>query len=103
VARAARAVLDEVAPVPVVMHTDFSCANVHVVDGAIAAVFDMDSVAWIDEARCVASVAVHFTYTGDTWQWPSRDETRAFVAEYEAARGPFTTAEHRRIDGARVG
>ncbi len=99
-ARAARAILDEVAPAPVVMHTDFSCANVRIADGAIAAVFDMDSVAWIDEGRCVASAAVHFTYTGETWRWPSRDEARAFVADYEAARGPFTTADHRRIDAA---
>jgi hypothetical protein len=102
-ARSARAILDELTPAPLVMHTDFSCANVRVIGGAVAAVFDMDSVAWIDEARCVASAAVHFTYTGETWRWPTRDEACAFVADYEAARDcPFTPAEHRRIDAAMV-
>jgi hypothetical protein len=86
-ARRARAVLER-AVEPVAMHTDFSCANVRVVGGRVAAIYDVDSVCIIDESRCVASVAVHFTYAGDPpWTWPSRDEAREFVAAYEAARG----------------
>jgi hypothetical protein len=101
-ARRARAILDEAGP-PAVMHTDFSCANIRVAGGAIAALYDMDSVAWIDEPRCVASAAVHFTYTGENWTWPSRDEARAFAAGYEAARGrPFTVAERRRLDAGAI-
>jgi len=74
-----------------------------VAGGAVAAVYDMDSVAWIDELRCVASVAVHFTYTGERWTWPSRDEARAFVVDYEATRGrAFTAAERRRLDAAAI-
>jgi hypothetical protein len=86
--RAARArrVLDQsIAPTP--MHTDFSCANVRVVGGRVAAIYDMDSVCIADEVRTVASMAVHFTYTGDgPWTWPTRDESLGFVAAYESAR-----------------
>ncbi len=40
---------------------------------------------------------------GERWTWPSRDEARAFVADYEAARGrPFTGAERRRLDAAAI-
>jgi hypothetical protein len=99
-ARRARAILDE--PIaPIVMHTDASCANVRVVAGALAAVYDMDSVAWIDEHRCVASAAVHFTYTGEAgWRWPTRDEALAFIADYEARRG--RALDRRRLDAAMI-
>ena len=99
-ARQARAILDEPAPL-VVMHTDVSGANARVVDGALAAVYDMDSVAWIDEHRCVASAAVHFTYTGEPgWRWPTRDEALAYIADYEALRG--YTLDRRRLDAAMI-
>jgi hypothetical protein len=99
-ARRARAILDEPAPL-VVLHTDPSCANVRVVDGALAAVYDMDSVAWIDEHRCVASAAIHFTYTGEPgWRWPTRDEALAYVADYEAARG--RALDRRRLEAAMI-
>jgi hypothetical protein len=65
-ARSTRVVLDQTPERAVVMHTDFSAANVRVSRGAIAAVYDMDSVARIDEMRCLASAAVHFTYTGES-------------------------------------
>jgi hypothetical protein len=100
-ARRAREVLDEPAP-PVVMHTDVSCANVLVADGAVAAVYDMDSLAWIDELRCLGSVAVHFTYTGEPGgRWPTRDQALAFIADYETAREiVFTARERARIEAA---
>lgn len=86
-ARRARAVLDRGATLAA-MHSDFSCANVRVVGGRVAAIYDMDSACIIDEARTVGSIAIHFTYAGDPpWTWPSRDEARAFVAAYEAAKG----------------
>jgi hypothetical protein len=87
-----------------VMHADISCANVRVVGGRVAAIYDMDSVCWIDEARVIGSIAVHFTYAGDLPSaWPSRDEARAFVAAYEVARGrPFERAERARLDAAAI-
>ena len=62
----------------------------------------MDSLAWIDELRCLGSAAVHFTYTGEAGtRWPTRDEALAFVADYEAAREVgFTARERARIEAA---
>jgi hypothetical protein len=97
-AREARRVLDEAVPL-LPMHGDVSCANVVVSGGDVAAVFDMDSVVLIDEMRCVATTAVHYTYTGVRgWTWPSRDEARQFVAHY---RQP-SSAEWRRLDAAAI-
>ena len=93
------------------MHSDVSCANLRVVGGRVAAIFDVDSLCLIDEPRCVASMAVHYTYTGDAplpsgepaWAFPSRDEARAFVAAYEVARGrPFDRAERARLDAGAI-
>jgi Ser/Thr protein kinase RdoA (MazF antagonist) len=102
-ASAARAVLATGATISA-MHCDFSCANVIVAGGRVAAIFDVDSVALADEPRIVASAAVHYTYTGESpWTWPSRDQARAFVAAYEAARGtPFDRAERARLDAAAI-
>ena len=105
----ARAVL-ETGVTPAAMHSDVSCANVRVVAGRVAAIFDVDSVCMIDEERCVASMAVHYTYTGEAlpsgepaWAFPSRDEARAFVAAYESARGkPFDREERARLDAGAI-
>jgi hypothetical protein len=100
-ARRARMILDEPMP-PVVMHADVSCANMRVAGGAVVAAYDMDTLAWIDEARCLGSIAVHFTYTGEPGsRWPSREQALAFVDDYEAARGTaFTARERERIEAA---
>jgi hypothetical protein len=100
----ARIVLDGTPEQPVVMHTDFSAANVRVSTGRIVAVYDMDSVACIDEMRALASAAVHYTYLGDPpWTLPTRDEAIAFVDDYVRARGkPLDAAEKKRIDAAAI-
>ena len=65
--------------------------------------YDIDSVCRIDEPRCLASMAVHYTYTGDGWTWPSREEAAAFVAAYESARGKrFTAAERARLNAGAI-
>jgi hypothetical protein len=89
---------------PTAMHADFSCANVVVAGGRVAAIYDADSVCVVDEPRVVASAAVHYTYTSVApWIWPSREQARAFVAAYEAARGqPFDRAERARLDAAAI-
>ena len=59
------------------------------------------SVAWIDEHRCVASAAVHFTYTGEIGsRWPTREEALAYVADYEAVRG--RALDRRRLGAAMI-
>jgi hypothetical protein len=104
-ARRARETLDAGANQFVLMHTDFSGANVQVSEGRVRAVYDMDSVALADETRILAGVAVSFTYTAssDGWTWPTRAESIAFVEAYERRRpAPFTPAERQRLDAAAI-
>ena len=104
-ARMARAVLDASLPAPIVLHTDFSAANVRVREGRICAIYDMDSVALVDEMRGLASTAVHHTYTGAERQQSvtSREQARAFVADYEVARArALTSFERERLNAAAI-
>jgi aminoglycoside phosphotransferase (APT) family kinase protein len=104
-AREARALLGESPAPPVLAHTDLSASNVRTDGTRITALYDMDSVAVTDEMRMLAGTAVHFTYTGgeDGWAWPTRDQARAFVADYERARGrPLDRSERRRLDAAAI-
>jgi hypothetical protein len=103
-ARSARQVLESTRERRMVLHSDFSAANVMVKSGDIVAVYDMDSVATADEMIVLARTATHFTYRGDTpWTWPSRDESIAFVADYLAARcRPLDARERRRLNAAAI-
>jgi aminoglycoside phosphotransferase (APT) family kinase protein len=103
-ARRARAVLDASSAPPILLHTDFSAANVRVRDGRVCAIYDMDSVALVDEMRGLAGAAVHHTYTGAGREpATSREQARAFVVDYEVARGKaFTRLERRRLDASAV-
>jgi Ser/Thr protein kinase RdoA (MazF antagonist) len=103
-ARAARVVLDPVRQPAILGHTDFSAANVRVRADRVVAVYDVDSMALVDEVRLLASIAVHHTYTGrDGEPCTSPEEARAFVGEYERVRGtPFTRAERDRLDAGAV-
>jgi hypothetical protein len=102
IAREARDALGTIAERPIVMHTDFSASNIRVTSGRIVAAFDMDSVAHIDEMRCLASTAVHFSYLGDPpWRLPTREEAIAFVDDYVRARGRALDAvERARLDAS---
>jgi hypothetical protein len=93
----ARALLDA-APrtAPVVGHFDWRSENIPVVGARVVAVFDWDSVGAATEPIVVGSATHHFTldWRAPVPHVPTLDEVRAFVADYEAARGkPFTTAE----------
>ena len=104
-ARAARKILDARPPTFILAHTDVSGANTRVVSGRVVAMYDMDSIALVDEARALASIAVHHTYTPDRgrWVWPSRAQARAFLADYERARGtPFSPPERERLDAGAI-
>lgn len=104
-ARAARDTLDTSAAHPIATHGDFSAANVRVSAGAVAAVFDLDSLELVDEATALARTAVHYTYRGDApWTWPTRAQAIAFVDDYLRARAPSRRPDldRRRLDAAAI-
>ena len=60
-------------------------------------VYDWDSLNMDPEPRFAGTAAGTFTYTEElpVRLWPSAEEARAFLADYEAARGAPFTAEER--------
>jgi len=102
--RQARSVLDATTAPPLLLHTDLSAANVRVRDGRVCAIYDMDSLALVDEMLGLGGTAVHHTYTGGPLKAAtSRDEARAFVADYERVRGRALTAvERERLNAAAI-
>lgn len=96
-ARRARA-LDKHAAPPLLGHTDWRAEHVRFRQGTIAAVFDWDSLGMRRETELVG-IAAH-AYTAD-WSRPMErvapngDEIRAFVADYEHARGRAFTQDER--------
>jgi hypothetical protein len=103
--RRARTLLASWPGAPVVGHGDWSVKNLRFRDGAIAAVYDWDSLVLLPEVSIVAAGAVHFpaTWYLDVAKAPAIQEVEAFLAEYEAARGvPFTGPERRAVDVAAV-
>ena len=77
-------------------HLDWGVKNIRFRDDAVCAVFDSDSVHAASEAECVGRAAARFTAQWDipTVLTPTAAEARAFVDEYQAARGrKFSRAE----------
>lgn len=89
----------------VVGHVDWSVKHFRFRDGDVSAVYDWDSLAVEREPVVVGQAARAFTFT---WRIPVRlapslDESRAFLSEYESARGvPFTSAERETAGAAAV-
>jgi hypothetical protein len=97
-ALAARARAVPLAGEAVVAHFDWRIEHVLLREGRIATVYDWDSLHLEREPVAVGAAASAFTARWDLdpprEPVPSLDEKRAFVAEYEQARGrPFTRAE----------
>lgn len=68
-------------------------------------VYDWDSLNCDYEATFVGFAAATFTYTEHlpVELWPSPAEARAFLEDYEGARGTrFAEAEHRAVQAAAV-
>lgn len=99
----ARSVLRQPAGERVVAHDDWSVKHFLFRDDDVTVVYDWDSLAVDCEPVLVGEAARGFTFT---WRIPVRlapslDESRAFVSEYEAARGrPFTGAERETLGAA---
>lgn len=101
----AREVLRRPAGDRVVGHVDWSVKHFRFEKGLVTAIYDWDSLAVDLEPVIVGQAARGFTFT---WNLPVRlapslEESRAFVAEYETARGaPFTPAERETAGAAAV-
>ncbi len=86
-------------------HGDWSAKEMRVADSGIVAVHDWQSLCRDREPVLVGHAAGQFTMTWDlpVRVAPSTDEMRAFVREYEAARGaPFDATEAAALDAALV-
>jgi hypothetical protein len=83
----------------VVGHTDWSAKHLRFDSTLrVTAIYDWDSVTTELEPVLVGTAAGSFTYTEELEHeidvWPTAEESLAFVAEYEQARGePFTREE----------
>jgi len=98
IACAARAV-DVVGP-ELVGHTDWAAKHVRF-DEALrpTALYDWDSVTTGSETMLVGTAAASFTYTEELGEhvsrWPAAEESLAFVADYERARGSRFSPDER--------
>jgi len=78
------------------MHLDWGVKNVRFQDNHLSAVYDWDSLHLASEAECAGRAAAQFTA-----QWeipalltPTPEEAKAFLDEFQAARGKkFSRAE----------
>ncbi|MGI9100402.1 MAG: hypothetical protein ACR2H2_18245 [Solirubrobacteraceae bacterium] len=89
----------------VVGHSDYKAEHLRFADGAVSAVYDWDSLGIGSEPVVVAWAAYAFTadWSREGHQCvPTLDESLAFVADYEAARGTPFTPEERQATSAGI-
>jgi hypothetical protein len=105
-ATAARHRIDQCDDEMVIGHFDWRIQNLGFTGSQIVAIYDWDSVALASEAMVVGNTAAQFTAdwsSDDPDPLPSVDEMRAFVTDYEQARGkPFDGAERQALDAANL-
>ena len=85
---------------PVVGHADWSAQNVRFHRGALAAVYDWDSVVLEQEAILVGQAAHAFSADWSVRrkrQLPNVGESLGFIADYETARGATLDSADRRV------
>ena len=86
-------------------HTDWGIKHFRYVGKKIRVIYDWDSLVFEKEPIIVGHASWYFTYTeffGGS-RLPTGEETRAFIAEYEVARGkPCTYQEHQTLQAAKV-
>jgi hypothetical protein len=102
VARRAQAIVGGAAATLQPVHLDWGVKNARFRAGRVCAVYDWDSLAGGSEPEMVGRASAEFP---TQWERPGRrtptiDESAAFVAEYEQARGRAFTAEERAVAGA---
>jgi hypothetical protein len=86
-----------------VAHGDWTGKNMRFARRGVKVVYDWDSLQYETEERVLGRVSAKFTVLPKNPNPPSPDESRAFVDDYEKARGKrFTGEERERIAGART-
>ena len=95
----AKQVLLYAAGTEVIGHTEWSIKHFRFVDGTTSVIYDWDSLALEKEAVIVGNAARCYisTWHFDKPQAPTPDDARAFVADYEAARGSSFTQTERHM------
>jgi Ser/Thr protein kinase RdoA (MazF antagonist) len=105
-ATTARARLQAVGGEQVAGHFDWRTENLGFTDGLIVAIYDWDSVCAAPEAVVVGNAAAQFCVDwtiGDPDPLPTPREMRAFVGDYERARGRrFHEGEYELLDAANL-
>jgi hypothetical protein len=87
-----------VAMTPVIGHFDWRVGNLGYERGHISAIYDWDSVGMAPEAFVVGAASAQFSADWSTGAaLPSPEEMRAFVEEYETARGATFEAVERDV------
>jgi hypothetical protein len=89
--------------ISVIGHSDWRAEHVRFLGNTPVVAFDWDSLCREREPALIGAVAHGFCADwsqGDNRQAPNLDEARAFVRDYEDARGKAFSAEERRLCGA---
>jgi hypothetical protein len=96
IARKAKLILDSGAGELVLGHSDWSTKHVRYIGDTLHIIYDWDSLTLNKEPAIVGNAAKYYTYIPflpDASGFPTREETLAFIAEYEAARGKTFSQE----------
>ncbi|MFO0590885.1 MAG: phosphotransferase [Polyangiaceae bacterium] len=90
----------------VIGHFDYRVEHLRFEGGQVVASFDWDSLHFEQLPVLIGSLAPHFTFDwqrNDLPRAPTLDEMRAFVSDFEAARGqPFSAAERATLTASLV-
>lgn len=105
IARDAKELIEKSAYQQIIGHADWSCQNMSFEDGVLVCVYDWDSLRFGTEECFLAGAAC--TFSNNYHQEPvisvRAPEAKAFIDDYEAARGrPFTSEQRRAIRAATV-
>lgn len=94
---------------PIIGHCDWRVEHVGFDGDRVAAIYDWDSVALVTEPTMVGKAAAQFSINwrahdyGADVEFPTIEEMRAFVRDYEDARGaPFTAPQREFLDAANL-
>ena len=86
-------------------HSDWSVKHLRYVGERVRIIYDWDSLVLEKEPVIVGHASTNFTYTEffDGPRFPTNEESQAFIADYEVARGkPFSQDEQQTLQAAKI-